>query len=271
MKKVMVYSLLALSFSAAAHAKMVRIDSNPTKGNKAYLVNQASLDGGDKGGSYYQEMMEATKKEASNTSASTSSKASSKQLTSTSSKKVIPIYDGPADGSDLGPPSDEQQDKAPPPIKKSPPMKDDAGKKLKKKLEEDKKSLDVKEDDKFYPLPSSKKSSRFGMAQTKPKSPSPSPLTMPHQEHFTKTLSILVGLLVLVFLTVWLFRRLSFGKFPSSRGSSGSIQILSRRPISPKTMLYVIEADGKKTLIAESQLEVKTLAQLNKEKDQPDL
>lgn len=266
----MVYSLLALSFSTTAHAKMVRIDSNPTKGNRAYLVNQVALEK-DSDGSYYQEMMEATKKDSSNSPAVTTSKPSSSSTSSTPSKKVVPVYDGPSDGADLGPPSDEQQDKAPPPIKKSPPLDKDAGKKLKKKLEEDKKSLDVKEDDKFYPLPPSKKSSRFGMAQTKPKNSSHSPLTMPHQEHFTKTLSVLVGLLVLVFLTVWLFRRLSFGKFSTSRGSNGSIQILSRRPISPKTMLYVVEADGKKTLIAESQLEVKTLAQLSKEKSEPDL
>ncbi len=45
----------------------------------------------------------------------------------------------------------------------------------------------------------------------------------------------------------------------AKRVGSQSIQILEKRMISPKTMLYLIEAEGKQILIAESQLEVKRL------------
>jgi flagellar biogenesis protein FliO len=44
-------------------------------------------------------------------------------------------------------------------------------------------------------------------------------------------------------------------------GSSGRmVNVIERRALSPKTMLYVVEIGNKKVLISESQLEVRTLA-----------
>ena len=70
----------------------------------------------------------------------------------------------------------------------------------------------------------------------------------------------LMGLLLLVFCTLWALRKLSHGKV-GSFGSQKKIKILEKRPLSPKTVLYLLELDGKQVFIAESQLEVKTLLQ----------
>ena len=74
---------------------------------------------------------------------------------------------------------------------------------------------------------------------------------------FFKMLLALFALLVLVFVTVWILKRFSHGI--KGRYGSQSIQIVEKRPLSPKSMLYLIEVDGKQILVAESQLEIKTL------------
>lgn len=76
---------------------------------------------------------------------------------------------------------------------------------------------------------------------------------------FLKMFLTLGVLLVAIFGAIWLLKRLSNGRL-LSRAGSRTIQILERQPLSPKTMLYLIEVEGKKTLIAESQLEVKVIA-----------
>lgn len=82
-----------------------------------------------------------------------------------------------------------------------------------------------------------------------------------YQGAFTKMLLTLGGLLALVFLTIWLLRKLTQGKI----GSYGKkqINVLERRPLSPKTVLYIVEVEGKKILVAESQLEIKRLATID--------
>lgn len=82
-----------------------------------------------------------------------------------------------------------------------------------------------------------------------------------YQGAFTKMLLTLGGLLALVFLTVWLLRKLTQGKI----GAFGKkqINVLERRPLSPKTVLYIVEVEGKKILVAESQLEIKRLATID--------
>ena len=81
----------------------------------------------------------------------------------------------------------------------------------------------------------------------------------PSYEHaLGKMLLTLLGLIVLIFLTVWLMRRLSSGRI--GRINAGqSIKILEKRPLSQKSMLYLLEVDGKRILISESHLEVRTL------------
>ncbi len=43
-----------------------------------------------------------------------------------------------------------------------------------------------------------------------------------------------------------------------------NIKILEKRPLSAKSMLYLIEIDGKKAIISESTLEVRKLVDLDK-------
>lgn len=77
-----------------------------------------------------------------------------------------------------------------------------------------------------------------------------------------KILLALVALIVAIFVMIWILKRMNQGQF--SYGSSHkSIKILEKRPLSQKTMLYLIEVDGKQILIGESQLELKNLAQVN--------
>ncbi len=79
---------------------------------------------------------------------------------------------------------------------------------------------------------------------------------------FLKMFLTLLALVVGIFLMIWTLRRMSQGKWGKNQ-SGRSIRIVERQPLSPKTMLYVIEIGGKQTVIAESQLEVRPLLTLD--------
>ena len=75
---------------------------------------------------------------------------------------------------------------------------------------------------------------------------------------FMKMFLTLTALVVLLLVSYWFLRRLIQNR--SQRGNvDAAIQILEKRMLSPKTMLYLIEVDHKKVLIAESHLEIKRL------------
>jgi flagellar protein FliO/FliZ len=78
---------------------------------------------------------------------------------------------------------------------------------------------------------------------------------------FIKMFLTLLALIVGLFVAFWLIKRFSRGKF--SQGGGKSITILEKKPLSQKTMLYLIDIDGKQTVIAESQLEVKKILDLD--------
>ena len=85
--------------------------------------------------------------------------------------------------------------------------------------------------------------------------------TVPSYEGaFLKMAITFVAVIVGVIGTIWLMRRLMGGRLGGSQGQA--IQIIERRALSQKTMLYVIEVDGKRAVIAESQLEIKHLMDL---------
>lgn len=73
-----------------------------------------------------------------------------------------------------------------------------------------------------------------------------------------KMITALAGILLLLVFVAWGVRRLQRGRF-SQIQINRRIKILERRPLSPKSVLYLIEYDGKRVLIAESQLEVRPL------------
>jgi flagellar biogenesis protein FliO len=83
-----------------------------------------------------------------------------------------------------------------------------------------------------------------------------------YKTQFIKTLAAILVVLILVALAVLLFRRLS-GTRPLQMNSRKHIKVIERRPLSPNTYLYYIEVGNKQFVIAESKLDVKTVANLD--------
>lgn len=73
---------------------------------------------------------------------------------------------------------------------------------------------------------------------------------------FIKMILTLLGIIVLIVISVWMLRRISSGRM-KQMNFGRSIKVLERRPISAKSVLYLVEIEGKKVVIAESQLEVR--------------
>ncbi|HAB99845.1 MAG TPA: hypothetical protein DCE71_08495 [Parachlamydiales bacterium] len=73
------------------------------------------------------------------------------------------------------------------------------------------------------------------------------------------------AVIILLFVSFWFLRRLIQNRLQKGVGDQ-AIQILEKRMISPKTMLYWIEVDNKKILIAESHLEVRKIESYLNEK-----
>ncbi len=88
--------------------------------------------------------------------------------------------------------------------------------------------------------------------------PSSHEMTDSYEGAFIRMLVTLLGLIFLVFATFWVLRRLGKGKF--KMGGGHLINIIERKAVSPKTMLYVVQIGNKKVLISESQLEVRALS-----------
>lgn len=85
--------------------------------------------------------------------------------------------------------------------------------------------------------------------------------TLPSYEGaFMKMIITFIAVVVGIIGTIWLMRRLMGGRVGGSHGHS--IKVIERKAISPKTTLYVIEVDNKQSVIAESQLEIKHLMDL---------
>ncbi len=77
---------------------------------------------------------------------------------------------------------------------------------------------------------------------------------------FLKMILMLVGLLLIVVFMVWLIKRFGHGRIGRFKDRQ-TIHILEKRVLSPKTILYMVEIEGARLLVAESQLEVRPLHQ----------
>ena len=75
---------------------------------------------------------------------------------------------------------------------------------------------------------------------------------------FAKMMLTFGVLILLLFGTYWFIRRLIQMRLQRGVGTA-SIQVIEKKMISAKTMLYLVEVDKKKVLIAESHLEIKRL------------
>jgi len=98
-----------------------------------------------------------------------------------------------------------------------------------------------------------------------PELPSSKEMTDSYQDAFIRMLLSLVGILILVLGTFWILKKLNKGKF--RLGSSSRIHVLEKKSLSSKTVLYIVEIHGKEVLIAESQLEVRNLTEIDPEID----
>lgn len=91
------------------------------------------------------------------------------------------------------------------------------------------------------------------------------PFQVPYQPEykpaFLKMFLTLFALLVLVFITFWMFKRLMKVRLHQANLTK-SIKILEKRALSPKSILYLIEIEGKKVVISESNLEVRKIKDL---------
>ncbi len=92
------------------------------------------------------------------------------------------------------------------------------------------------------------------IAETAAPLPPPTDLGMT----LVKMLISLLALALLLFASYWFLKRLIQNRLQKGVGRQ-SIEILEKRMISPKTMLYLIQVENKKILFAESHLEVKAL------------
>jgi flagellar protein FliO/FliZ len=88
--------------------------------------------------------------------------------------------------------------------------------------------------------------------------PSSTEMTSSYESAFVRMLVTLLALVALVFATFWILRRLGKGKFMAGSGGR-SINVIEKRALSPKSMLYIVEIGNKKVLISESQVEVRAL------------
>jgi flagellar biogenesis protein FliO len=91
---------------------------------------------------------------------------------------------------------------------------------------------------------------------------SPAQMTASYEGAFIKMILTLGGLVLVVFLTIWVLRRLGQGRF-RSLGANRAIQIIEKRALSPKSILYIVEVGSKQILIVESQFEVRKLTTLD--------
>ena len=69
------------------------------------------------------------------------------------------------------------------------------------------------------------------------------------------SLSFCIALLV---LSVWFLKRLMRARFERG-GKSQQIQVIEKKMISPKSAIYLVEIEGKRVVLSESQLEVRRI------------
>jgi len=81
---------------------------------------------------------------------------------------------------------------------------------------------------------------------------------------FIKMILLLIGLIALAIFTLYMFKKISRTRF--FQGNDKSMKILEKKPLSPKSMIYLLEIEGSKVLIMESQIQLR--AKLLPKKDE---
>jgi flagellar biogenesis protein FliO len=73
---------------------------------------------------------------------------------------------------------------------------------------------------------------------------------------FFKMVLSLIAILVLGGITIWSLKRITKSRLYSAN-MNYEIKILEKRVLSPKSILYLIEYDGKRMIVSESQLDMR--------------
>lgn len=81
-----------------------------------------------------------------------------------------------------------------------------------------------------------------------------------YEKTIMHTALVVLGFILFLLLLVWLLRKFNKGKVHSA---GREISVLERKPLSHKSVLYLVKVNNKKFLIAESQLEVKAMRPVN--------
>lgn len=85
-------------------------------------------------------------------------------------------------------------------------------------------------------------------------------MPFPDNSSFTRMWITIAAALLLLFGSLWLLRRFKTGHFKKF-GNHSTLNIIEKRTLSPKTLLYIVEINNKRLLISESQVEVRALSQ----------
>lgn len=84
------------------------------------------------------------------------------------------------------------------------------------------------------------------------------PMEIDFNKEMLKMLGALGAIIGLLFLTIYILKKVSTQR-AFKKHSSASMEVLERRALSPKSTLYLVEVEGKKTLIAESSVQITPL------------
>ena len=80
-------------------------------------------------------------------------------------------------------------------------------------------------------------------------------------------MSVILGLILISFFVLAWFLKRIMGKRSLWMNESSQIKIIERRPLSPKSALYLIEVEGKKVLIGESPCGIQQLSDVTPKAD----
>ena len=84
---------------------------------------------------------------------------------------------------------------------------------------------------------------------------------------FIRMMITLAVIVALIFITFWMFRRMMRHRMKTTTNTK-AIQILEKKALSPKSMLYLVEVEGEKVLVSESHIEVRSLHELYEKEEE---
>jgi flagellar biogenesis protein FliO len=98
-----------------------------------------------------------------------------------------------------------------------------------------------------------------------PQENTPAPMPqVSYKTAFIKMILILIGIIAFAVFTLYMFKKLSRSHFLCNEEKM--MKILEKKPLSPKSMLYLMDVEGQKIIIMESQIQL--TAKIIKEKQQ---